>query len=57
MSVRSALSVAAVIMIGALTLAEPAAADTSAQPVAADLYTVSAGRGGASVSALLGLLG
>ncbi|MFK0252261.1 DUF6223 family protein [Streptomyces sp. NPDC090445] len=58
MSVRPALSLAAAILIGTLTLAEPAAAaDASAQPVAADLYTVSAGRIGAILSALLGLLG
>lgn len=57
MSVRSALSVTGALLIGALALAEPAAADTSAQPVAADLYTVSVGRVGASLSALIGLLG
>lgn len=57
MSTRSALSAAAAVLIGTLALAEPAAADASAQTVAADLYTVSVGRVGASVSALVGLLG
>ncbi|WP_030961139.1 DUF6223 family protein [Streptomyces sp. NRRL S-378] len=45
MSVQSTLSVAAVV------------ADTTVHTVAADVYTVSAGRIGAVLSALLGLLG
>ncbi|MER7958235.1 DUF6223 family protein [Streptomyces sp. NPDC096030] len=57
MPVRRAPSVAAAVLIGTLALAEPAAAAPFAQPFAADLSTVSAGRVGASLSALLGLLG
>ncbi|MFF8937990.1 DUF6223 family protein [Streptomyces paradoxus] len=57
MSVRSVLAVAAAVLIGGFAFAEPAAADPSAQPVAASLYTVSVGRAGALLSALAGLLG
>lgn len=56
-SVRIALPMAAAVMIGALAPAGPAAADAAVQPVAASLYTVSAGRVGASLSTLVGLLG
>ncbi|MEV4656725.1 DUF6223 family protein [Micromonospora sp. NPDC049301] len=44
-------------MIGGLGLAAPAAAHVSGQPVAADVGTMSAGRLGASVAAVLGLAG
>jgi hypothetical protein len=58
MSVRSVLAVAATtVLIGGFAIAEPAAADPSAQPVAASVFTVSVGRAGAFVSALAGLLG
>jgi hypothetical protein len=57
MSVRSVLAVAAAVLIGGLALAEPAAADALAQPVAAGVFTVSVGRTGAFLSALAGLLG
>ncbi|GAA4897206.1 DUF6223 family protein [Streptomyces coeruleoprunus] len=57
MSVRSVLAVSAAVLIGGLALAEPAAADPSVQPAAASVYTVSVGRVGASLSALVGLLG
>ncbi|MFD5836277.1 DUF6223 family protein [Streptomyces collinus] len=56
MSVRSVLAVAAVL-IGGFAFAAPAAADPSAQPVAASVFTVSVGRAGAFLSALAGLLG
>ncbi|MEU2155900.1 DUF6223 family protein [Streptomyces sp. NPDC019396] len=54
---RSVLSLAAAFLIGGLAFAEPAAADTPVQQVAASVYTVSAGRVGASLSALAGFLG
>jgi hypothetical protein len=57
MSVRTVLAVAGAALIGGLALAEPAAADPSVQPVAASVYTVSVGRVGASLAALVGLLG
>lgn len=57
MSVRSVLAVSAAVLIGGLVLAAPAAADPSVQPVAASVYTVSLGRVGAFLSALVGLLG
>ncbi|WP_306439566.1 DUF6223 family protein [Streptomyces sp. BR123] len=57
MSVRSVLTVAAAVLIGGFALVEPAVADPSVQPVAASVYTVSSGRVGASLSALVGLLG
>ncbi|MFE5515171.1 DUF6223 family protein [Streptomyces sp. NPDC056529] len=55
MSTRSSLCAAAAVLIGALALAEPAAA--SATPVAADVFTLSTGRIGAFLSALTGLIG
>lgn len=57
MSVRTVLAVAGATLIGSLALAGPAAADPSVQPVAASVYTVSVGRVGASLAALVGLLG
>ncbi|MBT2444082.1 hypothetical protein J7E93_29120 [Streptomyces sp. ISL-36] len=57
MSVRSVLAVAAAALVGGFALAEPAVADPSIQPVTASVYTVSVGRVGASLSALVGLLG
>ncbi|GKQ36063.1 DUF6223 family protein [Streptomyces sp. A012304] len=57
MSIRSVCAVAAAVLIGGFAFAEPAAADPSVQPVAASVYTVSLGRVGASLSALVGLLG
>ncbi|MGV9754912.1 DUF6223 family protein [Streptomyces tricolor] len=57
MSVRSVLAVSAALLLGGFLFAEPAAADPSVQPVAASVSTVSAGRAGASLSALVGLLG
>ncbi|MEV0597706.1 DUF6223 family protein [Streptomyces sp. NPDC050315] len=63
MSVRSVLTVAAAVavvvavLVGGFVFAEPAAPDVLAQPVAASVYTVSVGRVGASLSALVGFLG
>ncbi|MFC5034543.1 hypothetical protein C8250_034685 [Streptomyces sp. So13.3] len=57
MSVRTVLAVLGAALIGGLALAEPAAADPSVHPVAASVYTLSAGRIGASTAALVGLLG
>ncbi|MFF8555583.1 DUF6223 family protein [Streptomyces sp. NPDC015501] len=57
MSVRTVLAVAGATLIGSLALAGPAAADPSVPPVAASVYTVSVGRVGASLAALVGLLG
>jgi hypothetical protein len=44
-------------LLGGFGLAAPAAAHLSAQPIAASVYTMSAGRLGASVAAVLGLTG
>ncbi|GHJ53232.1 hypothetical protein Nm8I071_25390 [Nonomuraea sp. TT08I-71] len=57
MNVRHLLTVATAVPLGAFGLAAPAAAHVSAQPIAASAYTMSAGRLGASVGALLGLAG
>ncbi|MGW1848095.1 DUF6223 family protein [Streptomyces sp. NPDC001966] len=57
MSVRTVLAVAGAGLIGGFVLAEPAAADPSVQPVAASVYTLSVGRIGSSLAALVGLLG
>ncbi|MEU0831658.1 DUF6223 family protein [Streptomyces sp. NPDC005969] len=57
MSVRTVFAVAGAALISGLVLAEPAAADPSVQPVAASVYTLSAGRIGASMAALVGILG
>ena len=51
------LAVAGAALLGGLGLAAPAAALPSVQPVAASVYTLSGGRIGASLAALLGLLG
>ena len=56
-SVRLVLAAAAAALLGGFGLAAPAAAHVSAQPTAASVYTMSAGRIGASVAALLGLSG
>ncbi|GAA4778628.1 hypothetical protein GCM10023329_29610 [Streptomyces sanyensis] len=56
MSTRFSLSAATAVLIAALALAGPAAA-ASATPVAADVFTLSVGRIGASLSALTGLIG
>ncbi len=56
MPTRSSLSAATAVLIAALALAGPAAA-ASATPVAADVFTLSVGRIGASLSALTGLIG
>ncbi|MGW0394636.1 DUF6223 family protein [Streptomyces sp. NPDC003042] len=50
-------AVAAAALLGVVVLAAPAAAHASVQPVAASVYTVSAGRIGASSAAVLGLIG
>lgn len=57
MSVRTVLAVVGAALIGGLALAEPAVADPSVHPVAASVYTLSAGRVGATTAALVGLLG
>ncbi|MEU5949012.1 DUF6223 family protein [Micromonospora sp. NPDC047465] len=57
MSIRHMLAAAAAALLGAFGLAAPAAAHVSAQPVAASVYTMSAGRLGSSVAAVLGLIG
>ena len=56
MSLRTVLAVAGAALISGLVLAEPAAADSSVQPLAS-VYTLSGGRIGASMAALVGLLG
>ncbi|MCX4474576.1 DUF6223 family protein [Micromonospora sp. NBC_01655] len=56
-SVRLVLAVAGAALIEGLGLAGPAAAHVSAQPAAASVYTMSAGRLGAAVAAVLGLTG
>lgn len=55
--VRLVLAAAAAVLTGVFGLAAPAAAHLSAQPAAADVYTMSSGRLGASVGGLLGLAG
>ncbi|SEC12542.1 DUF6223 family protein [Streptomyces sp. TLI_105] len=57
MSVRTVLAMTGAVLIGGLALAVPAAAEAAVQPVAASVYTLSVGRVGASVAALVGLLG
>ncbi|TPQ20654.1 DUF6223 family protein [Streptomyces sporangiiformans] len=57
MPVRRVLAVAAAALLGVFVLAAPAAAHVSGQPTAADVYTMSAGRLGATVAAVLGLTG
>ncbi|MGW2562135.1 DUF6223 family protein [Streptomyces sp. NPDC001514] len=56
-SVRRVLAVAGAALLGVFLLAAPAVAHVSVQPAAASVYTMSAGRLGASVAAVLGLIG
>lgn len=56
-SVRRVLTVAGAVLLGGFGFAAPAVANVSAQPTAADVYAMSAGRLGASVAAVLGLAG
>lgn len=56
-SVRLVVAATAAALLGGIGLAAPAAAQVSAQPAAAGVYTMSAGRLGASVAAVLGLAG
>ncbi|HWM39500.1 MAG TPA: DUF6223 family protein [Streptomyces sp.] len=55
--VRCVFAVAGAALLGVLALAGPAAAQVSAQPVAASVHTMSAGRLGATSAAVLGLIG
>ncbi|MET8873086.1 DUF6223 family protein [Nocardia sp. NPDC004604] len=48
---------AAATLLAGLSLATPAVAHASVQPAAASVYTLSAGRIGASTAALIGLVG
>ncbi|MEU5218203.1 DUF6223 family protein [Streptomyces sp. NPDC020807] len=60
MSVRTALAVtgtAATVLVGALVLAVPAAADPAVPPVAANVYTFGVGRVTSAVAGVIGLLG
>ncbi|GAA1567233.1 hypothetical protein GCM10009678_57610 [Actinomadura kijaniata] len=57
MSVRHLVIAVTAALVGGVGLAAPAAARVSAQPVAAGVYDMSAGRVGAIVAALAGLLG
>ncbi|MFF1417835.1 DUF6223 family protein [Streptomyces sp. NPDC058280] len=57
-SVRLPLAAAGAALLGVFVLAAPAAAaHVSAQPSAASIYTMSAGRLGATTAAVLGLIG
>jgi hypothetical protein len=56
-SVRLVIAAAAAALLGGIGLAAPAAAHVSAQPAAASVYTMSAGRLGATLAAVLGLTG
>lgn len=56
MSIPLLRAVAATLLAG-FSLATPAVAHASVQPAAASVYTLSAGRIGASAAALLGLVG
>jgi hypothetical protein len=57
MSVRHLLTAAAAALLGGFGLAEPAAAHVSAHPAAVSAYTLSPGRIGAIVAAVLALTG
>ncbi|MFC3997931.1 DUF6223 family protein [Nocardiopsis sediminis] len=57
MSVRFVLAVAGAALIGGFGLAAPEVAHASVQPAAASVYDMSAGRLGAIVAALVGLIG
>jgi uncharacterized protein DUF6223 len=56
-SVRPLLAAVGTAQLGGFVLAAPAAAHVSAQPSAASVYTMSAGRLGATTAAVLGLIG
>ncbi|MEV0808196.1 DUF6223 family protein [Micromonospora sp. NPDC050200] len=57
MYVRHLLTAAAAALLGGFGLAAPAAAHVSVQPAAADVYTMSPGRIGAIVAAVVALIG
>ncbi|MGH3714864.1 MAG: DUF6223 family protein [Micromonosporaceae bacterium] len=57
MYIRHLCAAAAAGLLGAFGLAAPAAAHVAVQPVAASVYTMSAGRLGSSAAAVLGLVG
>ncbi|MEU8300540.1 DUF6223 family protein [Micromonospora sp. NPDC048909] len=57
MYVRHLLATTPTALLGAFGFAAPAAAHSSLQPAAADAFTMSAGRLGASVAAVVGLIG
>jgi hypothetical protein len=57
MPARLVLAVAGAALLGGFGLAAPAAAHVSVQPIAASVYTMSAGRLGAIAAAVLGLTG
>lgn len=57
MYVRHLLAAAAAASLGVFGLATPAAAHVSAQPIAANAYTMTSGRFWAMAAALLGLVG
>ncbi|MFD7442898.1 DUF6223 family protein [Streptomyces sp. NPDC059909] len=54
---RRVLAAAGTALLGVFLLAAPATAHVSVQPAAASVYTMTAGRLGASVAAVLGLIG
>jgi hypothetical protein len=57
MSIRHVLAAAAAVLLGAFGFAAPAAAHVSTQPVAASAYSTGPGRIGATVAAVLALIG
>ncbi|MFF8381363.1 DUF6223 family protein [Streptomyces sp. NPDC015661] len=57
MSVRTVLALTGAVVVGGLAFAVPAAADPAVQPVAASVYTLSAGRVASSLAAVVGLVG
>ncbi|MFI6263481.1 DUF6223 family protein [Micromonospora sp. NPDC051006] len=57
MYVRHLLAATSAALLGGFGLAAPAAAHVSVQPAAADVFAMSAGRLGASVAAVVGLIG
>ncbi len=56
-SVRRVLALVGAALLSIFALAAPAAAHASVQPAAASVYTMSAGRLGATTAAVSGLLG
>ncbi|MEU9185533.1 DUF6223 family protein [Streptomyces sp. NPDC048484] len=56
-SVRLLFAAVGIALLGVFALAAPAAAHVFAQPSAASVYTMSAGRLGATTAAVLGLIG